>query len=59
MQIIKKIHEIFQQEKISLWLRPYEITILTPNSGIIEFIPNTLSMDIIKKKVNMSLYEFY
>eukprot|EP01017_Pseudomicrothorax_dubius_P051338 TRINITY_DN9863_c0_g1_i1.p1 TRINITY_DN9863_c0_g1~~TRINITY_DN9863_c0_g1_i1.p1 ORF type:complete len:416 (-),score=65.38 TRINITY_DN9863_c0_g1_i1:17-1264(-) len=50
MQIISRIHRIFKKAALSLYLRPYEILVTSANSGIIEFIPNTLSIDALKKK---------
>jgi phosphatidylinositol 4-kinase B len=35
---------------LSIYLRPYEIFITSSNSGIIEFIPDTISIDGLKKK---------
>lgn len=49
MQLIKKCSEIFQREKLSLWLRPYSILVTSNNSGIIEYIPNAISIHYLKK----------
>lgn len=35
MQIIKKIHKIFQKADLNLYLRPYDIIVTSANSGII------------------------
>lgn len=51
MQIIKRFSQIFKEAEIPLKLRPYEILITSPNSGLIEFIPNTISIDGLKKKI--------
>lgn len=50
MQLIKKFDDIFKQSNSRrLYLKPYEIIITSENSGLIEYCPNTLSMDSIKK----------
>lgn len=61
MQIIKRFDDIFKNAEIPLKLRPYEILITSPSSGLIEFIPNTLSIDALKKKIapECSLNEFF
>ena len=51
MQIIKRFSQIFKDAEIPLKLRPYEILITSPTSGLIEFIPNTISIDGLKKKI--------
>jgi phosphatidylinositol 4-kinase len=50
MQLIKCFSDIFKKEEIPLKLKTYEIIITSANSGLIEFIPNTLSIDALKKK---------
>ena len=50
LQLIKKFKVIFDKAGISLKLYPYEILITSKESGIMEFLPNTLSVDQIKKK---------
>ena len=52
MQLIKKFKSIFTEAKLKLYLRPYEIIVTSPNSGLIEYIPNTKSIDELKKSVN-------
>ena len=61
MQLIKKFHEIFTKADIKLKLHPYEILITSSSSGLIEFLPNTNSIDGIKKKLppNWNLNTFY
>ena len=48
MQLIKKFDEIFKNANLPLKLRPYEIVITSSSSGLIEFLPDTLSIDAIK-----------
>ena len=51
MQLIKRFDDIFKKADIPLKLKPYEILITSPSSGLIEFIPNTISIDGLKKKI--------
>lgn len=52
MQLMKRLLQIFDAAglKSSLYLRPYEIFITSSNSGMIEFIPDTISIDSLKKR---------
>ena len=61
MQIIYKFREIFERAGVGLWLRPYEIIVTSQSSGIIEFLPNTQSLDGIKKNTPgyTNLLSFY
>lgn len=44
------MQRIFDKAGLNIYLRPYEIFINSSNSGIIEFIPDTISLDALKKK---------
>ena len=62
MQLIKKYNEIFKSENIPLKLYPYEIIITSNSSGLIEFIPDSISFDALKKKLlenNITITEFF
>lgn len=48
-QIIYKMASILAREKVPVWLRNYEIIALTGSGGIIEAIPDTISLDSLKK----------
>lgn len=50
LQLIKKIKIIFDNSGQHLKLFPYEILITSRDSGLIEFLPNTISIDQLKKK---------
>lgn len=52
MQLMKRLQSIFDSAglKSSIYLRPYEIFITSSNSGMIEFIPDTVAIDSLKKK---------
>ena len=57
MQLITLVSQIFIENKTqgvstkNLWVRPYEILATGPGCGLIEFLPDTLSIDYIKKKM--------
>ena len=62
MQLIKKYDEIFKSENLLLKLHPYEIIITSESSGLIEFIPDTISFDALKKKLlenNITFTDFF
>ena len=50
LQLIKKLKMIYNSAGLHLKLFPYEILITSKESGIIEFLPNTISIDQLKKK---------
>lgn len=56
MQILKLFDKIFKQNKIPLKIRTYDIIITSLNSGLIEYIPNTISIDALKKKIGNKIY---
>lgn len=51
MQLIKRLQQIFKKANHSLWFRPYEILITSSNSALIEFMPDTISINALKKKM--------
>jgi phosphatidylinositol 4-kinase len=62
MQLIKKYDEIFKNENIPLKLHPYEILITSNSSGLIEFLPDTISFDALKKNLlekNITFLDFF
>lgn len=59
-QLINEFHQIFQIEKVNCWVNTYEIIATGNNVGIIECVPNAISIDQLKKKIkNNSLRQFY
>lgn len=48
MQIIALLQERFRKRGLPLYLRSYEIIVTSSNTGIIEYIPNTVSVDRLK-----------
>mmetsp|Transcript_4968 Transcript_4968/g.9347 ORF Transcript_4968/g.9347 Transcript_4968/m.9347 type:complete len:581 (+) Transcript_4968:653-2395(+) len=49
MQFIKVAKLIFEETRMKLWLRPYDILVISNNSGLIELVPDALSIDSLKK----------
>jgi len=43
------MEKIWREATTGLWVRPYEIIVTSDDSGIIEFLPNTQSIDGLKK----------
>lgn len=50
-QLIQQFSWTFQQAKLPLWLRPYEVLVTSADSGLIEYVPGSLSVDTLKKRV--------
>ncbi|ANQ08740.1 Phosphatidylinositol 4-kinase [Plasmodium coatneyi] len=49
-QLIRQFKIIFENAGLPLWLRPYEILVTGANSGIIEYVNDTCSVDSLKRK---------
>lgn len=50
MQFIRKVKSALEASSLSIWLRPYEIMIISDDAGLIECVPDTLSLDAVKKR---------
>lgn len=48
-QLIYRMAAILARESVPVWLCPYEIIALTDSAGIIEAIPDTISLDSLKR----------
>ena len=60
MQLIYKMRDIIKDAGVNLLIKPYEIIVLSENSGILEFVSNSISLDEMKKKTQgMSLPTFF
>lgn len=47
---MKRLKHIFEEViNLQIYLRPYEIFVTSASSGFLEFIPNTCSIDYLKK----------
>jgi len=51
MQLIKRLQQLFRKTNHKLYLRPYEIIITSSQSAMIEFMPDTISVNALKKKM--------
>jgi hypothetical protein len=49
-QLINEFYQIFKIEKVECWVNPYEILATGNNVGIIEVVPNSVSIDQLKRK---------
>jgi hypothetical protein len=60
-QLMFQVYFILQTRKVGSWLRPYGIIATSPDSGIIEAIPDTVSLDVLRRRVPAytSLIDFY
>ncbi|KAK2196748.1 bifunctional Phosphatidylinositol 3--4-kinase [Babesia duncani] len=52
-QLLRLFVDIFENAQIPLWLRPMEILVTGSNSGIMEFLNDTASVDVLKRKFNV------
>ena len=46
---MKRIKMIFKEANLSLYLKPCDIFVTSSSSAMIEFIPDTISLDSLKK----------
>ena len=51
MQLIETINLIFRRRKLKLSLTTYDILSTGENCGIVQFIPESYSIDFIKRKI--------
>jgi phosphatidylinositol 4-kinase len=60
-QLINEFYQIFKLEKVDCWVNTYEILATGNNVGIIEVVPNSISLDQLKRKTKhiTSLKKFY
>lgn len=49
-QLINEFHQIFKLEKVDCWVNTYEILATGNNAGLIEVVPNAISLDQLKRK---------
>jgi phosphatidylinositol 4-kinase len=49
-QLVSLLRSIFLNARLPLWLRPYAVVATSANSGLVEMVPNTLSIDALKKE---------
>ncbi len=61
MQMMQMMKMIFHEENVPVWLHTYSILSTSRSRGLIELIPNSLSLDALKKKSDWpgSLNKFF
>ena len=58
--LINEFYQIFKLENTGCWLNTYEIISTGNDSGLVEMVDNSLSLDQLKQKTkNISLKDFY
>eukprot|EP00742_Colponemidia_sp_Colp-10_P004906 GILJ01005239.1.p1 GENE.GILJ01005239.1~~GILJ01005239.1.p1 ORF type:complete len:774 (+),score=109.60 GILJ01005239.1:138-2324(+) len=60
-QLIVMFQDIFSSAKLPLWLRPFHIIATSGSSGLIETVPNAVSLDRLKKTTSgyTSLLDYF
>lgn len=48
-QLLFTMQRILRAEGVRVWLRPYDIVALSADTGIIEAVPDTISLDALRK----------
>eukprot|EP00960_Hanusia_phi_P029133 747788-Hanusia_phi.AAC.4 len=61
MQMIEEIKRIWEEDKLQLRLKTYKIVSISENSGLMEMIPDTVSLAAVRRKYSKytSLANFY
>ena len=61
LQLIRQFDRIFSDRGLGLFLQPYEVLATTATGGLIQAVPDTISLDSLKKndKSFLSLKEFF
>jgi phosphatidylinositol 4-kinase len=59
LQLISLFQKIFNTAKLPLYLRPYDMLVISPSSCIIETIPNAISIHQLKKDNNNCSFREY
>jgi len=58
-QLLRQFQNIFVQERVPLWIRPYAVMVTSADGGLIEPIVNAVSLHQIKKQSKMSLRDYF
>ena len=53
------LQSVWESERVPLWVRPYNITVISPDSGMIEPVLNAVSLHQIKKQSKATLLEYF
>ncbi|KAA3678890.1 phosphatidylinositol 4-kinase B [Paragonimus westermani] len=57
-QLLTVLQRIWQFERVPLWLRPLTVIVTSPDSGLIEPVPDTVSLHQIKRHARLSLLDY-
>ncbi|KAF4738511.1 Phosphatidylinositol 4-kinase beta [Perkinsus olseni] len=49
-QLVRVLQSIFDEARLPLWLKPYETIVVDANSGLMEMLTDTISIDALKKQ---------
>ncbi|XP_056299910.1 phosphatidylinositol 4-kinase beta isoform X3 [Pseudoliparis swirei] len=58
-QVLQQLKSIWEQERVPLWIKPYEILVLSADSGMIEPVVNAVSLHQVKKQSQLSLLDYF
>ena len=58
-QLLKLFQNIWSEEGLELWLRPFNVVVASDDCGFIELIPNTVSLHQIRKQSKMPLQGYF
>ena len=50
MQLLKRFAAIFRDNRLNLWVRPYEVLVTGCSTGFIEVVPDALSIHQVKTR---------
>ena len=61
MQLIKTLHKIWVEARLPVFLRPYDVVAVSNSTGLIETVPDAVSLDSIKKSLpsNATLLQYF
>ncbi|KAM3183544.1 hypothetical protein ACTXT7_010128 [Hymenolepis weldensis] len=57
-QLLSTLQRIWTENRVDLWLRPLNIVITSPDSGLIELIQDTVSLHQIRRQTRLSLRDY-
>ena len=50
---------VWELEQVPMWLRPFKVIVVSAEGGLIEPIPNAISLHQVKKQCSGSLKEYF
>ncbi|CAL8068165.1 unnamed protein product [Calicophoron daubneyi] len=57
-QLLSVLQRIWETEHVNLWLRPLTVIVTSPDSGLIEPVPDTVSLHQIRRHAQLSLLDY-